>query len=348
MDFATLAAGLTHTGSGLAEINAALGIELPKNTWDWHFAATNLERVRYSTVPFARCLTLLDACLESASGLAHEWVDRWQWHALAVRWEAEGSTWVTIGVGWRTPHQSTPVRVWPELAPWSRKPEANLERCVRWAKTPAVDRLVVKVTRARAPATQRRDEALLASIVADPDDATRRLVYADLLEERGDPRGELIRLQLTEPTNPRVAQLLTASWSSFAGELAPFSGPWAFHRGFVEKVQMTIAAFAKHGERLFSTYPLQELEIRQQFTARQLDQLATARGVRLVRKLRLLSIHSTSLSPLWQADFGALRELDVLVCEEGHQQLFASLAAPRLERVRIAGVAATREQPSTR
>ncbi len=111
---------------------------------------------------------------------------------------------------------------------------------------------------------------------------------------------------------------------------------------------MTIAAFAKHGERLFSTYPLQELEIRQQFTAKQLNQLATASGVRLVRKLRLLSIHSMSMSPLWQADFASLRELDVLVCEEGHEQLFANLAAPRLETVRIAGVAVSRERASTK
>jgi len=342
MDFSTLAAAVTPTGDGLAAINEALGIELPAHTWNWHFKATNLERVRYSTVPLARCLSLLDACLESASGLAHEWVDNWQWHALAVRWEAEGSIWVTIGVGWRTPHLRTPLRVWPELAPWSRSIEANLERCLSWAKTPAPDRLVVKVTRARSPSAAPSDEAMLAAIVAHPDDVTRRLVYADLLEERGNPHAELIRLQLTGPTHRRVAELLQTSWSTFAGELAPLSGPWAFSRGFVEKVRMTIAAFAKDGERLFSTYPLQELEIRQSYTARQLSQLAKAKGARLIRKLRLLSIHSISLSPLWQADLASLRELEVLVCDETHEQLFAGLSAPRLETVRIGGVAASR------
>jgi hypothetical protein len=58
VDFATLAAGLTHTGSGLAEINAALGIELPKNTWDWQLfaslAAPRLERVRIAGVAASR------------------------------------------------------------------------------------------------------------------------------------------------------------------------------------------------------------------------------------------------------------------------------------------------------
>jgi uncharacterized protein (TIGR02996 family) len=40
------------------------------------------------------------------------------------------------------------------------------------------------------------DEApFLAAIQADPDDQAPRLIYADWLEERGDPRGELIRIE---------------------------------------------------------------------------------------------------------------------------------------------------------
>ena len=74
MDFSTLAAGVTATGRGLAEVNDALGVELPTNTWGWHDQPTRLERVRYSTVPLARCFALIKACLESTSGLAHEWV----------------------------------------------------------------------------------------------------------------------------------------------------------------------------------------------------------------------------------------------------------------------------------
>jgi len=38
------------------------------------------------------------------------------------------------------------------------------------------------------------DDALLRSIREDPDDPARRLVYADWLEERGDVRGEYLRL----------------------------------------------------------------------------------------------------------------------------------------------------------
>src|SRR5262249_1393667 len=53
----------------------------------------------------------------------------------------------------------------------------------------------------RGPASETRnamtdEAAFLRSILDDPDDEANRLVYADWLEERGDPRAELIRLQL--------------------------------------------------------------------------------------------------------------------------------------------------------
>jgi uncharacterized protein (TIGR02996 family) len=38
------------------------------------------------------------------------------------------------------------------------------------------------------------EDALIRAILASPEDATPRLVYADWLEERGDPRGEYLRL----------------------------------------------------------------------------------------------------------------------------------------------------------
>src|SRR5262249_8011657 len=39
-----------------------------------------------------------------------------------------------------------------------------------------------------------KDESFLAAISAAPDDDALRLVYADWLEERGDVRGEYLRL----------------------------------------------------------------------------------------------------------------------------------------------------------
>jgi uncharacterized protein (TIGR02996 family) len=56
------------------------------------------------------------------------------------------------------------------------------------------------------------DEAFLAAIRADPDDDTARLVYADWLDERGDVRGEWLRVQCElarmPQSDPRHAPLL--------------------------------------------------------------------------------------------------------------------------------------------
>jgi uncharacterized protein (TIGR02996 family) len=55
------------------------------------------------------------------------------------------------------------------------------------------------------------EEAFLRAISAAPDDSTVRLVYADWLEDRGDPRAEFVRLQVRlrevaaeDPSRPRL------------------------------------------------------------------------------------------------------------------------------------------------
>ena len=57
------------------------------------------------------------------------------------------------------------------------------------------------------------DEAFLRAVAAAPADEAPRLVYADWLDERGDPRGEYIRLQSeigrTAPHTDRYATLRT-------------------------------------------------------------------------------------------------------------------------------------------
>src|SRR5262245_19188696 len=49
------------------------------------------------------------------------------------------------------------------------------------------------------------DHAFVRSICETPDDDTPRLVYADWLEEQGDPRGEFIRVEC------RLGRLLAAA-----------------------------------------------------------------------------------------------------------------------------------------
>jgi uncharacterized protein (TIGR02996 family) len=55
------------------------------------------------------------------------------------------------------------------------------------------------------------ENAFLQAIHDNPEDDTTRLVYADFLEERGDPRGEFIRLEVElwtmSPDDPRYEGL---------------------------------------------------------------------------------------------------------------------------------------------
>lgn len=86
---------------------------------------------------------------------------------------------------------------------------------------------------------------LLAAIYDDPHDLGARLVYADWLQERGDPRGELIALQCRGGDGPRapaearrVEELLRRHGASWLGPLRPIvvEPLVRFTRGFPSSV----------------------------------------------------------------------------------------------------------------
>jgi uncharacterized protein (TIGR02996 family) len=84
------------------------------------------------------------------------------------------------------------------------------------------------------------ETALLDAIRAAPDDDAPRLVYADWLEENGQPeRAEFIRVQCalvrrnTKVLRRREAELLAAHHDMFAGSLAASHLRYRFHRGFI-------------------------------------------------------------------------------------------------------------------
>jgi uncharacterized protein (TIGR02996 family) len=60
------------------------------------------------------------------------------------------------------------------------------------------------------PLTQ--DEAFLAAIIADPANDSARCAYADYLQERGDPRGEFIAIQLALAKLPSPLPLMPTIW----------------------------------------------------------------------------------------------------------------------------------------
>src|SRR4051812_9792088 len=86
------------------------------------------------------------------------------------------------------------------------------------------------------------ERALLRAILDDIDDDAVRLVYADYLEERGDPRGEFIRLQIaghrdeSKEPSAREQELLERHLAEWTSEAQPFDRRKVrldFERGFI-------------------------------------------------------------------------------------------------------------------
>src|SRR6476660_8352291 len=82
--------------------------------------------------------------------------------------------------------------------------------------------------------------ALLAAIRQAPADDAPRLVYADWLDEHGQPeRAEFIRIQCelarrkTKALRGREAEMLAAHHDAFAGHLAAPGLRFRFERGFI-------------------------------------------------------------------------------------------------------------------
>jgi uncharacterized protein (TIGR02996 family) len=108
------------------------------------------------------------------------------------------------------------------------------------------------------------------------DDDAPRLVYADALAERGDPRGELIHVQCALAKTPpgaaadglraRERELLLAHEREWIADLEPLPvrpiGPsWTFGRGFVEVVELPFRAEPGRLSELAERTPLRGIDL---------------------------------------------------------------------------------------
>ena len=110
----------------------------------------------------------------------------------------------------------------------------------------------------------------LTAILENPADDDPRLVYADWLDERCDPRGEFIRVQcrLARVVSKdkclfeleiREGELLHEFAETWAGAIAGLVDWWAFHRGFVEEIGTAADRFLAHADCLFCQAPILEI-----------------------------------------------------------------------------------------
>ncbi|HJZ60212.1 MAG TPA: TIGR02996 domain-containing protein [Gemmataceae bacterium] len=159
-------------------------------------------------------------------------------------------------------------------------------------------------------------EPFLAAICATPDDDTARLVYADWLDEHGDPdRAEFIRLQIAEPE--RQTDRMTALWrengADWLSELPRLRGVewWGlFRRGFVFGVIASAGKwFVEYSEIITRTVPFQYLGLNDA-------------GQGTVSKV------------LAVPEVGQLTSLSLQLCRIAHGHIQVVTRCPRLDRLR--------------
>lgn len=211
-------------------------------------------------------------------------------------------------------------------------------------------------------ATKRQD--LLAAILASPGDLKARLVYADLLQEQGDPRGELIALQCAraelpegagpnaEPSDSRIAELdqrIAAllkkhkkAWTAFGENKG---ARWELRRGFVEKLSIDADDLLANGPAILAAEPIEELSIWK------IDEREATQGGSRLAPLLALPLHrvrrlSLARCELTADDFAALAAaetlgrvevLDLTNCGSELGPLAAATSLPALRELRIGG-----------
>jgi uncharacterized protein (TIGR02996 family) len=119
------------------------------------------------------------------------------------------------------------------------------------------------------------EAAFLQTIVDNPDDDTPRLIYADWLEEHGDPRAEFIRVQCELARLPdesfdnpdwrvwktREHQLRSAYEKEWAGPLLKLTTSREFHRGFIDDIAVEAPTFLRQGDAIFHSAPITKVRI---------------------------------------------------------------------------------------
>jgi uncharacterized protein (TIGR02996 family) len=116
---------------------------------------------------------------------------------------------------------------------------------------------------------------LLQAIIERPDDDALRLVFADWLEDHGEPeRAAFIRVQLELAKAPekderrhgleeREKELLARHEEEWVRPVRDCVVSWVFHRGFITEVTVTVGAYMKHTFDLIRLAPIRRMWIDQ-------------------------------------------------------------------------------------
>lgn len=169
--------------------------------------------------------------------------------------------------------------------------------------------------------------AFLDAILHEPEEMSHRLVYADWLEEQGEPeRAEFIRLQIERarlhPADPRArrylrreTQLLSQQERRWLGPLTHYAARYWFHRGFVEEISISLETFLQHGSQILAWAPLRKVHLRDAGNLPFLVQQqahGAAKLSELLRGVRELNLNRTALGDAAGLEFLSLPVLPQL------------------------------------
>lgn len=113
-------------------------------------------------------------------------------------------------------------------------------------------------------------------VLAEPGSIAARKALAAHWKAQGDPRAELLEKQVTlrdllregyrggprlEALSREIAILIRDHGKEWAGELAPFVGPYAYKRGLVAQVDVPGEKLPGLASRIFALAPIQHLRI---------------------------------------------------------------------------------------
>ncbi len=195
-------------------------------------------------------------------------------------------------------------------------------------------------------------EALEAAIADDPDDVAAYLSYGDLLQQTGDPRGELIALSHARETAPgdkldrAIAKLMKLPALHFAAstELV-VTWQWGFIRS--ARIDLQLGELARLRASPSARF-LRELVIGPMPGLDYRKAVAAAAKIATLRKLVIGDFFSPDEGHVRQARIGSLAKLGALPLRElvvqGRDVELAGLALPELARLELRGAAIPIEQ----
>lgn len=135
--------------------------------------------------------------------------------------------------------EETPMGAVPAVAGFVHRLSAAL------ANLPSRPPSELELARLAPPVRTPDLAALERDVYANPDDDEPRAVLADLLQSRGDPRGELIALQLavaagrgSDDGDARIAELVRDHGRAWLGPLSDIAYAAEFRRGFLSRLEL--------------------------------------------------------------------------------------------------------------